>query len=181
MSKIKLSTIKENPDNPRFISDEKLKLLQDSISDFEIMMSLRPIIIDENKMVLGGNMRLKALKALGYKTVESSWIKQEMNLTPEQKKEFIIKDNVGFGSFDWEMLEADWDKEELEEWGLDIPDTWIEEPNSDELIAENQNKPAILKITFESPEQLQKAEIDIQELIDRKYPEAFFSVSAGEL
>jgi hypothetical protein len=101
-------------------------------------------------------------------------------LNEEQQRAFIIKDNVGFGEWDWDALANEWDAEQLDEWGLDV---WKveEEPSLDELIGEEKNKPASMKITFESPEQLQKAEIDIQELLDRKYKGAYFSVSAGEL
>ena len=101
-------------------------------------------------------------------------------LTDEQQKEFIIKDNVGFGEWDWEQLANEWEIEQLSDWGLDLP-IIMEEPSIDDLIGEGKNKPAIMKITFETPEQLQKAEIDIQEILDRKYKGAYFSVSAGEL
>jgi len=101
-------------------------------------------------------------------------------LNEEQQRAFIIKDNVGFGEWDWDALANEWDAEQLADWGLDV---WKveEEPSLDELIGEEKNKPASMKITFESPEQLQKAEIDIQELLDRKYSGAYFSVSAGEI
>lgn len=181
--KIKLSSIKPNPDNPRLIKDDKFYKLVESIKTFgEKMMPLRPIVIDENKIILGGNMRFKALKELGYKEVPASWVKSANDLSEAQKKEFIIKDNVGFGSWDFDSLANDWDGVLLEEWGLDMPN-WddIEEPEFEDLIAENKNKQPIMKITFETPEQLQSAEIDIQELIDRKYKGAFFSVSCGEL
>jgi ParB-like chromosome segregation protein Spo0J len=141
------------------------------------MLELRPIIIDENNIVLGGNMRLKACQELGLKDVPTIYAK---DLTEDQKKEFIIKDNVGFGEWNWDDLANDWDSEKLTEWSLDV---WQQEqePELDDLIGEEKNKPPTMKITFETPEQLQKAEIDIQELLDRKYPKAYFSVSAGEL
>jgi len=128
-------------------------------------------------VVLGGNMRLKACKEAGIKEV--AIIKAD-ELTDEQQKQFIIKDNVGFGEWDWEDLANNWDAEQLTDWGLDIPN-YMELPSEEELTEENKNKPPTIKITFENPEQLQSAEIDIIELIDRKYPKAFFSVSAGEL
>lgn len=177
---MKLSEIKPNPNNPRLIKDDKFKKLVKSIQDFPKMMELRPMIINTDNIVLGGNMRLKALKELGYKEVPDTWVKRAETLTDEEQRRFIIADNVGFGEHDWEMLKAEWDVQELEEWGLDVSD-WGIEPASDELIGEEKNKPATLKITFESPEQLQKAEIDIQELLDRKYQGAYFSVSAGEI
>jgi hypothetical protein len=133
--------------------------------------------VDENNIVLGGNMRLKACKEAGLKEV---YIVKAENLTEQQKDEFIVKDNVGFGEWDWDMLANEWDTEKLDEWGLDLP-VIMEEPSLDELIGEEKNKPASMKITFKTVEQLQEAENDIQELIDRKYNGAFYSVSAGEV
>jgi hypothetical protein len=118
MSKLKISEIKPNPNNPRNIKREQLDKLKQSIKDFPQMFNIRPIIVDENNMVLGGNMRLKALEELGYDDV--SIIKVD-DLTEEQKKEFIIKDNLSYGDWDWDMLELDWDIELLQDWGLDMP------------------------------------------------------------
>jgi len=122
-------------------------------------------------------MRLKALKELNYKEVPiilaDEW-------TEEQKAEFLIKDNVGFGEWDWDSLANEWDTERLDEWGLDLP-IIMDEPSYEDLIGEEKNKPATMKITFTSPEQLQKAEIEIQELLYRNYLGAYFSVSAGEI
>lgn len=119
---IKLSKIKANPNNPRLIKDEKFKQLCNSIKSLPKMMELRPIVVDENNIVQGGNMRLKALQELGYKEIPATWVKQAKDFTPEELKEFIIKDNVGFGEWDWDMLANEWDTEQLTEWGLDIPD-----------------------------------------------------------
>jgi ParB-like chromosome segregation protein Spo0J len=141
------------------------------------MLELRPIVVDENNIVLGGNMRLKACKEAGLKEV---YIVKAEGLTELQKDEFIVKDNVGFGEWDWDMLANEWDVDLLDEWGLDLP-VIMEEPSLDELIGEEKNKPASMKITFKTVEQLQEAENDIQELIDRKYNGAFYSVSAGEI
>lgn len=125
---IKLSELKTNPDNPRHVNDEKFKKLCQSIKDFgEKMMPLRPIIIDENNIILGGNMRFKALKKLGYKEIPNDWIKRADELSEEDKKEFIIKDNVGFGDWDFETLTSEWDVDQLDKWGLEIPDFEIEE------------------------------------------------------
>ena len=177
---MKLSKLKPNPNNPRIIKDDKFKKLVKSINDFPKMMALRPIVVDENFIVQGGNMRLKALQEIGFKDIPDEWVKQVSDLNEDEKKQFIIKDNVGFGEWDWDDLANNWDAEELTEWGLDIPNFAIE-PSLDELIGEEKNKPATLKITFESVEQLQEAEIDIKELIDRKYKNAYYSVSAGEI
>jgi DNA modification methylase len=113
-----INEIKPNPNNPRIIKDDKFKKLVKSIQDFPQMLELRPIVIDENNIVLGGNMRLKACIEAGLKDVP---VKQAKELTEEQKKEFIVKDNVGYGEWDWDDLANNWDVEQLTDWGLDIP------------------------------------------------------------
>lgn len=119
---IEINKLKRNQENPRFIDPEKLSKLKNSISGFEKMLSIRPIIVDSNWVVLGGNMRLQALIELGYKSIPKDWVRMASELTEEEKREFIIKDNVGFGQWDWDLLQSDWDVEELEEWGMDIPE-----------------------------------------------------------
>lgn len=139
---IKLTTIKSNPNNPRVIRDEKFKKLVKSIEEFPKMMALRPMVVNEDMVVLGGNMRLKALKELGYKEVPDDWVKSAKDLTYDEIRRFIIADNVGFGEHDWEMLANEWDVEELSEWGLDIPGFEIAE----ELEAEEDD--------FEVPDEI---------------------------
>lgn len=117
---IKLSDIKSNPNNPRLIKDEKFKKLVNSIKEFPKMMDLRPIIIDNDSMILGGNMRLKALLELKYSEVPNEWIKKAKDLTEEETKRFVIADNVGFGEHDWDILANEWDTEQLTEWGMDV-------------------------------------------------------------
>lgn len=119
---MKLSEIKRNPNNPRVIKDDKFLKLKKSIEEFPKMMKLRPMVINSDNVVLGGNMRLKALSDLGYKEIPDEWIKRADELTEDEQRRFIIADNVGFGEHDWDMLKADWDVEELAEWGLDMPD-----------------------------------------------------------
>ena len=119
---MRLSEIHTNPNNPRLIKDERFKKLCQSIKEFPKMMSLRPIIIDEEGMILGGNMRFKALKELGYKDVPDEWVKRDSELTEDEKQRFIIADNIPFGEYDWDILAHDWDKDELLNWGLEIPD-----------------------------------------------------------
>ena len=119
---MKFSEIKPNPNNPRIIKDDKFKKLVNSISEFPKMMALRPMVIDNDGMILGGNQRFKALLQLGYKEVPDEWIKQGKDLTEDQWREFVIKDNVGFGEWDWEELANEWDYDTLKEWGVDIPD-----------------------------------------------------------
>ena len=131
-----ISQIKPNPNNPRIIKDNKFKQLVKSIQDFPQMLELRPIVIDENNMVLGGNMRLKACIEAGLKDVP---VKQAKDLTEAQKKEFIIKDNVGFGEHNWDELANDWDVNLLTEWGLDIPnfDATVLEAEEDDFAVPN--------------------------------------------
>lgn len=118
MQEIEISLIKANKANPRTISKEKYDKLLKSITDFPQMLSIRPMVIDENNVVLGGNMRLKALTELGWKKVP---VVRAESLTAEQKAEFIAKDNIGYGEWDWDVLVKDWNVEKLNEWGLDIP------------------------------------------------------------
>ena len=123
-----ITKIKSNPNNPRLIKDHKFKQLVKSIQDFPQMLELRPIVIDENNMVLGGNMRLKACLEAGLTDVP---VIHANNLTEAQKKEFIIKDNISFGEHDFDILANEWNIIELDEWGLDIPafaNNDIEEP-----------------------------------------------------
>ena len=174
---VKTKDIIPNENNPRILKDDKFKKLVQSIKDFPEMLEIRPIVVNNEMMILGGNMRWKAIQEIGIKEVPI--IKAE-NLTEEQQREFLIKDNVGFGEWDWDALANDWDPEELNEWGLDVP-LMLDSVEPDDLTEESKNNPPMIKITLESVEQLQQAEIDIQELIDRKYPKAFFSVSAGEI
>ena len=114
---VAINTIRENNENPRLIKDNKFYKLVESIKQFPKMLEVRPIVIDEDGVILGGNMRFKALLHLKHKKVNVVKIE---GLTPKQKKEFIIKDNVGFGQWDWDILSNEWESKELNEWGLDI-------------------------------------------------------------
>ena len=117
-----IKDIKSNPNNPRLIKDERFEKLKKSIKEFPKMMALRPMVINKDNIVLGGNMRLKALKELGYTELPDEWVKRAEDLTDEEARRFIIADNVGFGEHDWEILANEWNAEELADWGLDIPD-----------------------------------------------------------
>lgn len=122
MKLVKISEVKPNPKNPRVIKDGKFQKLVKSIQEFPDMLNKRPLIVftdvDGKYVVLGGNMRLKALNELKFKEipviVADEW-------TEEQKHEFLIKDNVGFGEWDWDSLANEWDVEKLDDWGLDLP------------------------------------------------------------
>ena len=117
IEKVKLSKIKSNPDNPRIIKDDKFFMLVKSIKDFPQMLDIRPIVVNKDMMVLGGNMRLKACIESGMSEVP---VIVADNLTEEQQKEFLIKDNVSGGQFDWDALANTWDNELLLEWGLEV-------------------------------------------------------------
>ena len=116
IEKVKLSEVKSNPNNPRLIKDEKFSKLVKSIKEFPKMLEIRPIVVNDEMVVLGGNMRLKACKEAGLKEIP---IIKASDLTEEQQREFIIKDNVGFGEWDWDILANEWDVDLLEEWGLE--------------------------------------------------------------
>lgn len=117
IQKIKLSNLKLNPSNPRFIKDEKFEKLKQSIQDFPEMIEARPIIVNQEMVILGGNMRFRAMKELGIKEAPVEIV----DWPEEKQREFVIKDNVGFGDWDWEALANEWNSEELEKWGLDVP------------------------------------------------------------
>lgn len=116
--KVNIEEIIPNPENPRNISKKKFDLLLKSIKEFPDMLETRPLVVDENMVVLGGNMRLKALKRLGVKKVLVK-IKDKWN--DKQKKEFTIKDNVAFGDWDWDVLANEWDVKQLEDWAVNVP------------------------------------------------------------
>lgn len=127
---IKLKDIKCNDSNPRTIQKERIEKLKSSIQSFEKMMTLRPIVVNKDSMILGGNMRYLALKELGYTEIPEEWIKRAEELTEEEQRRFIIADNVGFGEWDWDTLANEWDPEQLEEWGLELPG-WDDEETAE--------------------------------------------------
>jgi len=171
--KVKISDVKTNPKNPRLIKDDKFKKLVKSIQEFPQMLELRPIVVDENNIVLGGNMRLKACIEVGLKEV---FIVKADDLTEQQKDEFIVKDNVGFGEWDWDILANEWDTEKLEDWGLDLP---IYFNDSDELGTDfnlpEGDKAPFQQMTFtladEQAEQIKNAITDIKQTEEYKYCE----------
>tara|TARA_R100000963_G_C4638989_1_gene102731 strand:- start:580 stop:1029 length:450 start_codon:yes stop_codon:yes gene_type:complete len=116
---VDIKEIKENENNPRYIRDTKFKKLVKSIKDFPEMLEFRPIIVDEDMVILGGNMRLKACKSAGLNKV---WVDIVKGWSDKQKQEFIIKDNSSFGEWDWDLLANEWDVYELNEWGLSLPE-----------------------------------------------------------
>lgn len=176
---MKLSDIKPNDQNPRTISEAKMKSLIKSITDFEKMLSLRPIIVDADGVILGGNMRYQALKQMGRTEIPDEWVKQAADLTDDEKREFIIKDNVGFGEWDWDALANDWNAEQLTEWGLDVPG-WAA-LNQDELgdgfsLPEGDRAP-FQQMTFTLADEqatiVKNAIKDVQETDEYKYAETY--------
>ena len=117
MQLINIQEVRPNENNPRFIKDYKFKKLVKSIKEFPEMLKLRPIVVNSDMVVLGGNMRLKACKEAGLKEV---WILKADELTEQQQREFIVKDNVGFGEWDWDVLGNEWNVQQLEDWGMDV-------------------------------------------------------------
>jgi hypothetical protein len=159
---VKLYKIKGNPNNPRIIKNDKFKKLVKSIKEFPEMLKLRPIVVDEDMMVLGGNMRLKASKDAGLKEV---WIDIAEGLTEEQKKEFVVKDNVNFGEWDWDSLGNEWDNVKLGEWGMDV---WQPEEAVDYSILDDLD----LGSTLQDKEESIKRAIQI-EFDSKEYNEAY--------
>tara|TARA_R110000824_G_scaffold5954_1_gene27321 strand:+ start:2975 stop:3505 length:531 start_codon:yes stop_codon:yes gene_type:complete len=173
--KLKINELILNKDNPRIIKDDKFKKLVKSIKEFPQMLELRPIVIDEDNIILGGNMRYRACMEAGLKEVP---VKIAKGLTEEQKREFIIKDNASFGEWEWDILGNEWNTKELDNWGIDV---WqntddLEEPDFNELTDSN-SKDAVIKITFKNEEHLEDAEKEIANIVN-KYEKAFYSVSS---
>ena len=173
MQKVKINAIKTNPKNPRLIKDDKFKKLVKSIQEFPQMLELRPIVVDENNIILGGNMRYKACIEAGLKEI---YILKAEDLTEQQKDEFIVKDNVGFGEWDWDILANEWDTDKLSDWGLDLP---IYFNDSDELGTDfnlpEGDKAPFQQMTFtladEQAEQIKNAITDIKQTEEYKYCE----------
>lgn len=172
-SKVKISEVKANPENPRIIKDDKFDKLVKSIKDFPEMLDIRPIVVNEQMYVLGGNMRLKACKEAGLKEIPIIVANQ---LTAEKQREFIVKDNVGFGEWDWDMLANEWDGDLLNDWGLDImkfDETFGEEEifEGEEVTEKNE-----VVINLSMPYyQYEELENDFQEFI-KKYPNVICKV-----
>jgi len=149
MKEFPIASVKSNPNNPRIIKNEKFKKLVNSLKEFPEMSKVRPIVVNKDMIVLGGNMRLKAMKEAGWKNVPV----EVVDWSEEKQREFIIKDNVGFGEWDWDELANTWDAEELNDWGLDTPDNW----KAEEMEAAEDD--------YEVPEEL-KTDVVLGDLIE---------------
>ena len=159
IQKVKISQVKSNPDNPRIIKDDKFKKLVQSIQNFPKMLEIRPIVVNSDMIVLGGNMRLKACQSAGFKEV---FIIKADTLTEEEQNEFIIKDNVGFGDWDWDTLANEWNVETLDDWGVNVPS--LDHENYNPILDPSTNYSDVTK------EQIQKEaeRLANQMLKDRK-------------
>ena len=168
----KISEVKLNPNNPRLIKDEKFKKLCQSLKDFPEMLNIRPIVVNKDMIILGGNMRYKAAKEIGLKEIPVTIA----DLTEDQQREFLIKDNTSGGEWDWEVLANEWNSEELEAWGLDLVGFDL---NSDDLGTEfslpDGDKAPFQQMTFtladEQAEQIKNAIADIKKTEEYKYSE----------
>jgi ParB-like chromosome segregation protein Spo0J len=148
---VKISEVKVNPNNPRLIKDDKFAKLVQSIKDLPQMLAIRPIVVNTDMVVLGGNMRLKACKEAGLKEVP---IIIADNLTEEQQREFLIKDNVSGGEWDWQMLANDWDTEQLNDWGLNVPvfETKDYSDKNEEIDIDSMDSDMIIKLKYTEDE-----------------------------
>lgn len=122
--KVSIGKVHLSPNNPRVIKNDKFRKLVNSIREFPEMLKVRPIVVDDENVVLGGNMRLRACLEAGLKEV---YIIKASEFTEEQKKEFVIKDNSSFGEWDWDLLANEWDINDLSDWGIDIPASYFDE------------------------------------------------------
>jgi hypothetical protein len=169
---VKTKDIIPNENNPRILRDDKFKKLVQSIKDFPEMLEIRPIVVNNEMMILGGNMRWKAIQEIGIKEVPI--IKAE-NLTEEQQREFLIKDNVGFGEWDWDALANDWDYKELNDWALDLPKMVDPEQFGEDFSLADGDKEPFQQITFtladEQATQIKNAIADIKLTEEYKYME----------
>jgi ParB-like chromosome segregation protein Spo0J len=152
MKKISINKIKMNPNNPRIIKDHKFNQLVNSIKQFPQMLEKRPIVVNGDMIVLGGNMRLRACQEAGLKEVPviiaDDW-------TEEQQREFIIKDNLGYGEWDFDMLSNDWNTDQLQEWGVELP-TFKETEEKEEAEYNEEDKAWFLNIRFDSEQACQE-------------------------
>ena len=169
---MKLYKIKNNPNNPRLVKDDKFFKLVKSIKEFPEMLKIRPIVVNDDLIVLGGNMRLKACKEAGLKEVP---VIQASELTAEQQREFIVKDNVGFGEWDWDILANEWDSTDLDNWGLDSWQNIDDIETSNEFSLPSGDKEPFQQMTFtladEQAEQIKNAIADVKLTDEFKYCE----------
>lgn len=172
MAEIDIKKLKPNPNNPRIIKDEKFKKLVQSLKELPEMAKVRPIVVNQDMIVLGGNMRLKAMQEAGWKKAPVEVVDWE----EEKQRQFIIKDNVGFGDWDWEQLANQWDSEQLSEWGLDLPGFDLDSDKlGEDFTLPDGDKAPFQQMTFtladEQAEQIKNAIAEIKQTEEYKYCE----------
>lgn len=177
MEKVAISKIKENPDNPRKIDKEAYEKLVNSIKEFPKMLEIRPLVVDKNMVVIGGNMRLKALKELQYTEVP---IIRADKLTDDEIKRFVVVDNLPYGKWDYDFLANQYGIKDLENWGFDTKDLGMLLDEPDDLVGELKNKPFVIKITLKSEKEMQDLKAEIDRLLEN-YTGVEVSISGGEL
>jgi len=175
MERVDIRQIRQNPDNPRVIKDNKFQKLVKSITELPQMLELRPIVVNRDMIVLGGNMRLKACEAAGLTEVPVVFAD---NLTPEQEREFIVKDNSSFGEWDWDLLANEWDVDQLQDWGIDIGGFDLSPNEFDESFElPDGDKSPFQQMTFTMADEQQtiikNAIDDIKKTEEYKYVETF--------
>jgi hypothetical protein len=171
IKKVKITEVISNPNNPRLIKDDKFKKLVKSIQDFPDMLNVRPIVVNKDMVVLGGNMRLKAIKEAGIKEINIEIV----DWSEDKQKEFIIKDNASFGEWDWSDLANNWDSEELTDWGVDIIGFSNVQDLGEDFSLPNGDKSPFQQMTFtladEQAEQIKNAIEEIKSTEEYKYAE----------
>ena len=171
IKKVKITEVISNPNNPRLIKDDKFKKLVKSIQDFPDMLNVRPIVVNKDMIVLGGNMRLKAIKEAGIKEINIEIV----DWSEDKQKEFIIKDNASFGEWDWSDLANNWDSEELTDWGVDIIGFSNVQDLGEDFNLPNGDKSPFQQMTFtladEQAEQIKNAIEEIKSTEEYKYAE----------
>ena len=173
-NQVKINELKTNENNPRVIKDEKFKKLVKSIKEFPKMLELRPVIVNKDMVILGGNMRYKACIDAGLKEIP---VVIADDLTEKEQQEFIVKDNVGFGEWDWSILANEWDNQDLKDWGLDV---WEPEEEADysvlddldldnELDELRENNKRFIQIAVEASEYEEVSELVKKARIEQTY------------
>ena len=142
---MRLSDINPNPDNPRVIKDAKFRKLVNSIREFPKMLELRPMVLDSTNTIIGGNMRFRALQQLGYTDIPDEWVKRAEDLTEDEKKRFVVADNIQLGDWNWDVLANLWNEDDLIDWGLTIEDVAA---GKDPEVAEEQRTVEDMELKF---------------------------------
>jgi ParB-like chromosome segregation protein Spo0J len=177
IEKVDILSIRKNPDNPRVMNKQKFRKLIESIKEFPQMLKLRPIVVNSDGLILGGNMRYTACLQLNHKQV---YIIKAEDLTDREIQQFIIKDNVGFGDWDWDILANGWDSKELDDWGLDVWQIKDEVYEEDDLMEESNDSDKKEDVTINlsmNYNQYSKLEKDFHDFI-KQYPKVICKIQS---